>query len=214
MDNSKDLLLQRQILESELHSLNLRIQLAEKRQGKKPIMANKEKPIEAKIKESTETNSLPKTQTTTVNAETEVPKAQNTTSSPIVQAVGKDIPNPEIPVHLEKIEKELQNSLGLRPSTKDPVLFTGQLGSTSPKYFVVFNGPQPGIYTNKDVADSYTKSKGIIKKAFHSLGEAQRAALLFTTSNKVPNLDIIQNSTLLEPKISFALGNLVKENQK
>lgn len=141
-------------------------------------------------------------------------------------APGKEISNPFIPVNLVKIQTEVQTSttliepldINLRPNggIQIPSKTEGQtsaasheeLGIQRPKsYYVVFNGPNPGIYTTWEVAEQAVKHvPGIKHKKYKSLLEAQTAGKIYTTSQMTPPLEFIRTADCIKPTYQSVLA--------
>lgn len=236
MDRSKEeLLLQIQILEMELATANLKIKLLETQLTTKSGISAQAKAY-APIKEATEPMtkeaSVPNTMAKPIEKEAQVPlsatqsalktanfsageaSAQKLKSSPESQASGKDKSTPVEPVSLVKTENEVQTSSGLRPITKDSDLFPeSSRAPKSPKYFVVFNGPNPGIYTNQKMADNYNKHPNAIFKGYPLLTDAQEAANGYSKIWNGPKIELVTENQFINPKISFQ-GKLTQAQGK
>ena len=99
---------------------------------------------------------------------------------------------------------------GIQP----PVSYQKDEGISNPTlYHVIFNGPNAGIYTNKNIVESYVKKMPGIKYAsFNSFGAAQKEGRDYTTFNNLAPLTIIPPADLIEPRISFAQALSTRRN--
>lgn len=126
-------------------------------------------------------------------------------------STGKDGLNPCVD-SLQKTVTKVQTSinvgkredLNLRPNggIQIPKIKEQSLNSPviSKNYYVVFNGPYPGIYLNWDLAEQAVKGhSGVKHKKFKSYDEAKAAASIFTTSEQKAPLELIRDNSRINP---------------
>ena len=146
-------------------------------------------------------------------------------ANPEQTAPGKDSTNPLKAVNLPKIQNEVQTSttldkfsdLSLRPNggiqipnkTNEESLerLNSQMDIQNPKnYYVVFNGPNAGIYNNWSIASlAIIGISGVSYKRFKNFQEARISANLYTTEMMKPPIRLINTAEGLKPTYQQAL---------
>lgn len=141
------------------------------------------------------------------------PAMENVLASPQQTADGKGTTNPLSPIILEKDERASQaqdkspktnclqpNSTGIqvqnKSEEKSPVLEQSSEGIQEPKtYYVVYNGPNPGIYTCWNEANAAVKGISNVKhRKFKTLMQPKASANIYTNAMHKGPLVLIRKS--------------------
>ncbi|KAK1388256.1 Transactivator/viroplasmin protein [Heracleum sosnowskyi] len=143
-------------------------------------------------------------------------------TNPVQTVAGKDSTNPLKAGSSPTTTTEVQTSTTLETTLELLLKPNGGIqipnkteGQTSavpnrfkgPKaYYVVFNGPNAGIYTTWDIAEKAVKGfSGIKHKKYKSFTEAKVAAGIYTTQEFKPPLELISSAEALQPTYKGAL---------
>lgn len=186
MEELNQLKLKAKLLEIELQSIRSKITLIES--FNKTITVTdvpEEETLETEaIPEQTATGkgssnplkavALPKSKTK-VNCEP-IPLGKSQ-SSPEQTAPGKDSTNPLIPVALGKSKKTFGSTSSSFPELRPSYLTAAQEpAKNSERFYVIYNGPHAGIYTNWGIVGEAVRGKPYEHKKFRTLHEAQLSA--------------------------------------
>nr|WNH14474.1 inclusion body matrix protein [Physostegia virginiana caulimovirus 1] len=160
-----------------------------------------------------------------VNSELCPESSRQSESSPKQTALGKDTSNPLKDNSFPKTVTEVQTSTTLVKPSDFSLRPNGFMGKPMPKnlnsrlvdshesdqgiqipylakdYYVVFNGPFAGIYSNWPAAKQATNNiSGVIHKKYKGLIEARTAADSYCKKNSVAKLEFIPEAEALQPK--------------
>ncbi|ACB69768.1 inclusion body/transactivation factor [Lamium leaf distortion virus] len=160
-----------------------------------------------------------------VNSEPCTEKSLQSESSPEQTATGKDTSNPLKDSSFPKAMPEVQTSSKLVKPSDFSLRPNGFMGNPMPKnlvsklvdsqesvqgipipyvfkdYYVVFNGPLPGIYTNWPAAQQATKNvSNVLHKKYKGFIEARTAADLYCKNHGLEPLKFYSEEATLQPK--------------
>nr|WUF06584.1 caulimovirus viroplasmin [Angelica bushy stunt virus]WUF06591.1 caulimovirus viroplasmin [Angelica bushy stunt virus] len=133
-------------------------------------------------------------------------------ASPVTLSIGKDGSNP-CADSLQKTMIDVQTSnnvsnasvLTLKPNGGIQIPEKSIEKSVAcpvgiKNYYVVFNGPYPGIYTSWNIAEKAVKGRsGVQHRKFKDFAEAKAAAAIFTNSEQIAPLELILDDSRINP---------------